>query len=364
MKMKETIWIPVLTTGLLLSALPGSALKLFSTPVIPEGIQQVKDYLAKQTQEGRFSGTILVARDGKPLLFESAGLANKRFNAPNKLDTKFNLGSLNKSFTAVAILQLVAAGKIGIDDPIGKYLDMFPKAVADKVTVRQLLNMSNGWGDYWQNAYYLAHINEMRSVSDHIEFIKDMPLDFEPGSKTQHSNTGFEVAGAIIEKVTGMDYFDYIREKIYKPAGMTNTDTYNRDAPVENMATGYTNMHPLDNNQTGWQWENTYILAPRGTPAGGGYSTAEDMLKYDNAIRAATLIGKKYVDFMSNGYRGNIGDPFVPSRVSRGAGGAPGISSFFGRDWKNGYTIIVLFNVDNPVGIEIGDEIIKILKLE
>jgi CubicO group peptidase (beta-lactamase class C family) len=331
--------------------------------VSEEQIQQVKDFLKKQAEEGRFSGTALVAKDGKPLLIESAGMANKRFRAPNNPDTKFNLGSLNKSFTSVAVLQLVEAGKIGIDDPIGKYLDEFPEDVAGKVTIRQLLNMSSGWGDYWQNTYYLAHKDEIRGVGDLITFIKEIPLDFEPGTKTQHSNIGFEVAGAMIEKVSGMDYFEYIREKIYNPSGMVHSDSYDRDGPMENMATGYTNFHPLDSIRKGWQWENTYILAPRGTPAGGGYSTAEDLLRYDNAIRSYKILGEQYVNFMRNGYRGNIGDA-AARNMGKGAGGAAGVSTFFARDWYNGYTIVVLTNLDHPVGAEIGDAILKILGLE
>jgi hypothetical protein len=130
------------------------------------------------------------------------------------------------------------------------------------------------------------------------------------------------------------------------------------------MAVGYTNMHPLSGDATDFRWENTYILSPKGTPAGGGYSTVDDMLKYDTAFRAGTLVGKAYVDFLQNGFQGKLGDPFVPQRVSRSAGGANGVSTFFGRDLRNGYTIIILTNVDNPIAIEIGNEIIKMMNLE
>jgi CubicO group peptidase (beta-lactamase class C family) len=327
-------------------------------------LERIKSYLADQARLGRFSGAAMIAKDGKPLLLEAAGMASKRFRAPNRADTKFNLGSLNKSFTAVAVLQLVEAGLVGIDDPIGKYLDVFPQEVAGKVKVRHLLTMGSGWGDYWGHPYFLQHKDELRTVADHMAFIKGIPLDFEPGTKTQHSNIGFEVAGALIEKVSGMDYFSYIREKIYKPAGMTDTDTYDRDSTVENLAVGYTNQHPLNDNATDYRWENTYLLSPKGTPAGGGYSTVEDMLKYDTALRSGKLVGKPYVDFMQNGYRGNIGDPFVPARVLRGAGGANGVSTFYARDVRSGYTIVILTNLDNPVAIEMGNEIIKIMGLE
>ncbi|MFH1197125.1 MAG: serine hydrolase [bacterium] len=329
-----------------------------------EKIQKLKDYLKEMASMDKFSGSVLVAKDNKILLHETAGYANKRFQVFNKPDTKFNLASIGKSFTSVAILQLIESGKMSIDDPIGKYLTIFPKDISEKVTIRHLLNMSSGWGDYWDNEYYLAHRNQLRTVSDYQEFIKEMPLGFEPGTSTVHSNTGFEVAGAIIEKVSGMDYFDYIRQKIFIPAGMTNTDAFHRDSPVENLAVGYTNMNPNDTEGTGYQWENTYMLSPRGTPAGGCYSTVEDMLKYDTALREGKLVGKDYFNFASNGYRGKIGDPFVQQRVGCAAGGTVGASTLLARDMNNGFTIIVFTNYDHPIGVDIGNEIIKMLGLE
>ena len=172
--------------------------------------KNLDQYIEGLANKNDFSGTVLIAKNGNPVYTKAVGFAHKGFKVLNKLDTKFNLGSLNKSFTAVAILQLVEKGEIQIDDPIGKYLDYFPKNIAEKVTIRQLLSMRSGWGDYWDNEYFLAHKNQLRTVSDYMEFIKDIPLDFEPGTKMQHCNTGYEVAGAIIEKVSGLDYFDYI----------------------------------------------------------------------------------------------------------------------------------------------------------
>ncbi|MGA9295256.1 MAG: serine hydrolase domain-containing protein [Ignavibacteriaceae bacterium] len=329
-----------------------------------ENVEHIKDYISKLSAQNKFSGSVIVAKEGKILLHQTAGYANKRFKVFNEADTKFNLGSLNKSFTTVAILQLVEKGKIGIDDPVGNYLDFFPKDIAEKVTIRQLLDMSSGWGDYWDNKYYLQHKDELRTVNQYMEFIKNIPLDFEPGSHMQHSNIGFEVLGAVIEKVSKMDYFNYIREDIYKPAGMINSDSYNRDSPVKNLATGYTNNNVMDTINTGWEWENTYILSPRETPAGGGYSTTEDMLNYDNALRNGKLIGEAYLNFMDKRFKGNIGDSLIPTRVLRSAGGAPGVSTFFARDMKNGFTIIVLSNYDHPVAIDVGNEIINLLGLE
>ncbi len=327
--------------------------------------KELHQYLLRKTEENEFSGAVLVAKDGNSVFQEAYGYASKRFKAPNKSDTKFNLGSINKIFTSIAIAQLMEKGKLSLDDPIGKYLDMFPREIADKVTIRHLLNMRSGWGDYWANEYYLSHRDRLRTVSDYMEFIKDIPLDFEPGTNFEHCNTGFEIAGAIIETVSGVDYFDYVRENIYLPSGMTNTDSYHRDYPVENFAVGYTNMNRNDAHGIGYGWNNTYMLSPRGTPAGGGYSTVEDLLKFDKALRNHILLNSTYTQYLLSRFAGSPENaPSLPSKMSRFAGGAPGVSAFLGMDFQSSYTITVLSNYDFPVAMEVADEIVKMLGLE
>lgn len=315
--------------------------------------------IAAKADGGEFSGVVLVAREGVPIYHKAYGYASKRFKAPNRTDTKFNLGSINKSFTTVAVLQLMDQGKLFLDDPIGKYLDIFPPAVAEKVTIRHLLNMRSGWGDFWNHPSYLQQVSRLRKVSEYMAFIKDMPLDFEPGSNFQHSNTGFDVAGAVIEKITGMDYFNYIRKHIYEPAGMTDTDSFDKDGPVENLAVGYTNMNPVDSNGTGYGWENTYMMPPTGTPAGGGYSTTTDMLRYEQALRGYQLMSKAATHFYFNRLEGEPGDAPPPRGRYRAAGGAPGINAFFVIDFASGLTFIVLSNFDHPAAVNLTQEIIK-----
>lgn len=254
---------------------------------------------------------------------------------------------------------------MSIDDPIGKYIDIFPQEIASKVTIRHLLNMRSGWGDYWANDYFRAHRDQLRTVSNYMEFIKDIPLDFEPGTNFQHSNTGYQVAGAIIETVSGMDYYNYIKKNIYEPAGMTNTDSYHKDGPVQNLAMGYTNMNPNDPNGKGYEWNNMYLMPPRGTPAGGGYSTAEDLLKFDKALRSHKLLSSEYTSYLINRFKGSPDGPFSPpSKVYRILGGAAGVSTFLGMDFRHGYTTIVLSNYDFPVAMDVAEEIIKMLEVE
>ena len=328
-------------------------------------LEELHHYLLKKSVENEFSGSVLVAKDGDPIFQKAYGYASKIFKVPNTIDTKYNLGSINKIFTTVAVTQLMEDGKLSIDDPIGKYLDVFPQEIADKVTIRHLLNMKSGWGDYWGNEYYLCHKDRLRTVSDYMEFIKDIPLDFEPGANFQHSNTGYEIAGAIIEEVSGLDYFDYIKKNIYDPSGMSNTDTYHRDDLIENLAVGYTNMNPNDPDGKGYEWSNTYMLSPRGTPAGGGYSTTEDLLKFDKALRNHRLLNSDYTQYLLSRFQGSPGDPFSPpQKTYRVVGGAAGVSAFLGMDFQSSYSIIVLSNYDFPVAMEVAEEIIKMLGIE
>jgi len=328
-------------------------------------LDNLHSQLSEKAEHNEFSGVVLIAKDGDKTFHKAYGYASKRFKVKNALDTKFNLGSINKLFTSIAIAQLMEKGKLSIDDPIGKHVDFFPQEIADKVTIRHLLQMRAGWGDYWGNEYYLAHRNELRKVSDYMEFIKDIPLDFEPGTNFQHCNTCFQVLGALIEAVTGEDYYDYLRVNIYEPTGMQNTDSYDKDGPVENIAVGYTNMNPNAPGGKDYEWNNLYMMPPKGAPAGGGFSTAEDMLKLDIALRDFKLLNRDYTHYLFRQFKGSPKDSFEPpNRVSRSAGGAPGISAVVARDLNFGYTIIVLSNYDYPVAMNVANEIIEMYGLE
>ncbi len=328
-------------------------------------LEELEQYLREKERLNEFSGTVLIAQDGDPIFSEAYGYASKRFEVPNKIDTKFNLGSCNKAFTAIAIVQLMEKGKLSLDDPIGKYLDMFSGEIAEKVTIRHLLNMRSGWGDYWSNDHFLSHITRLRSVSDYMEFIQDIPLDFEPGANFQHCNTGFIVAGAVIESVSGMDYYEYIRKNIYEPAGMTNSDSYDKDGPVDNLAMGYTNMNRAGREGTGYEWNNMYSLPPRGTPTGGGYSTVEDLLKFGGALRSFKLLSPEYTAYYLHRFEGALGDSFIPpERPYRIAGAAPGICAFISIDFQTSSDVIVLSNYDFPSGMNVGMDIVKMLEAD
>ncbi|MBE3125942.1 MAG: beta-lactamase family protein [Acidobacteria bacterium] len=292
-----------------------------------ELIAAVRTFLEGQTRADEFSGVVLIAKDSRILFHEAYGDADREKKIPNRKDTKFNLGSINKNFTRVAIHQLATQGKLSLDDPIKKFLPDYPNAqAAEKVTIRHLLNMASGIGDFFGSRYDATPKDKIRTLQDYLPLFADLPLEFEPGTNNRYSNGGYVVLGIIIEKVGGVDYYTYVRENIFKPCGMLNTDSFARDANVPNLAWGYA----LEGESATARVLNHATLPGRGSSAGGGYSTAEDMLKYTLALKDK----KVYLPDAANG----LGI----------AGGAPGINSVLEWDPRSGYTIIVLTNFDPP----------------
>ena len=335
---------------------------------VPEGDlthEQIVDfldrYLDNLVSKDRFSGTVLIAKDGKPFYTRVYGLASKRYSIPNQLDTKFNLGSMNKMFTGVAIMQLAEQGKVALNDPIGKYLPDLPRPeIAEKVTIHHLLTHTSGMQDYWDEVFD-AHWWEIKTVGQLAELIFHDTLLFEPGSDFHYSNSGPIVLGMIIEKLTGQDYYDYVREHIYQPAGMINTDCYEMDTPVPNLAIGYTKMgcDGKPNPDGGWR-NNLFMHVVKGGPAGGGFSTVEDLLKFDMALRSNKLISQESFDTLTTGktqmgpesmYAYLFQDRSVNGhRIVGHGGGAPGINAKLDMYLDSGYTVAVMANYDGAAG--------------
>ena len=211
---------------------------------VPEPAKELDNYVANLVAENKLSGVVLVAKDGVTVTSKAAGIANKATNAPIDLNTKFNLGSMNKMFTAVAIAQLAQAGKLSFTDTVGKQLPDYPnKEVAAKVTIHHLLTHTSGLGMYW-NDKFMAQREKLLTVEAHLPLFAADPLAFPPGEKFQYSNAGYMLLGAIIEKLSGQDYYSYVQEHIYKPAGMNDTGFYEPGKEIPNLAVGYTKMGP------------------------------------------------------------------------------------------------------------------------
>lgn len=320
--------------------------------------KEIDSYLNSLVAENKLSGAVLVAKDGVTIASKAAGVANQATGAPITLSTRFNLGSLNKMFTAVAIAQLAQAGRLSFDAPISTYLPDYPnKEVANKVTIHQLLTHTSGMGMYW-NEKFMAQREKMVTVAAHLPLFASDPLLFPPGEKFQYSNSGYMVLGAIIEKLSGQDYYSYVQEHVYKPAGMTETGFYEPGKEIPNLAIGYSRMSP-DGKKMEEARDNTDLREVKGGPAGGGYSTVGDLVKFHTALRSYKLLNEEYTKLVTTGkvdaagpigrYGYGFGDKvFEEKHIVGHNGGSPGISANFEMYPEPGYTAVILMNTDPP----------------
>jgi CubicO group peptidase (beta-lactamase class C family) len=305
-----------------------------------QGWQASLDSLAKI---GQFSGVVVVARNGAPQFERGYGMADREAGRANDLETSFNLGSINKLFTNIAIRQLAAAGKLNIDSSLARAWPDYPnRDVARRVTIRQILEHRSGI----QGNIFAAPAGKTRhdvvSLQDYFELFKDQPLQFEPGSRQQYSNAGFVVLGLLIETLSGENYYEYVRRHIYEPAGMTHTGSWRVDRWPANTAIGYT-RGSQDAEPTAPVSRNTDLLPGKGSSAGGGYSTAHDLLHFLNALREHKVANAPEASMIGI------------------AGGAPGLNAAMEGDLPGGYDVIVLANLDPPAAERVSQLIRKAL---
>ena len=314
-----------------------------------------------------FSGVVLVARNGTIQYQQAAGLADRERGIAMQPDSKLQIASVSKLYTQIAIRQLEQAGKLALSDTVGKFLPEYPNAIVrSRVTIEQLLRHRSGVGSFW-NERFVAQAPSIRTVRDYVELFQTDSLLFEPGTGEAYSNGGFVLLGAIIERVSGMAYHDYVRAKILGPAGMSETLPYDSQIPRSNAAIGYTFQNfdgPLRGDRRlagagprpgserrdsapvlrpasrGPRRSNAATQAGMSSPAGGDYSTVGDFLKLAGALlthklldsaRTAAVLGPRYAsgqDFRSNG----------------GGAGTNAEFSIF----PSGEVIVVLSNYDPP----------------
>jgi CubicO group peptidase (beta-lactamase class C family) len=311
--------------------------------------------------EDRFSGAVLVARDGRVLFSHAYGLADRERRIPNTVQTRFRIGSMNKMFTAVAILQLVDAGKVRLTARLGTYLPDYPnREVASKVTIDQLLTHTAGTGNV-SLSDVLARRSELRTHDDYVRRYGNRGLEFVPGSRWAYSSYGFVLLGVVIEKVTGRSYYDYVQQHIYAPARMSRSGSLPEDHRVGGRSIGYTRPP----GTSGWV-PNTDTLPYRGNAAGGGYSTVEDLARFAHALLSHKLLSPDATKLLITG-RVEAGPGvryaygFEDARDANGNGwaGKGGVAAGMNGDLriypKSGYVVAVLANIDPPAAQRISD---------
>ncbi|HEX9106534.1 MAG TPA: serine hydrolase domain-containing protein, partial [Longimicrobiales bacterium] len=275
-------------------------------------------------------------RNGAPVFQRAYGDADRAAHRPNRIDTGFNLGSINKVFTATAIRQLAAQGKLDLDSTLAKYWPDYPNAeVARRVTIRQILQMRSGiQGDIFASPPGGTR-HDVRDNKDYLPLFVKEPLEFEPGTQQKYSNAGFVVLGLLVERLSGESYYDYVRRHIYEPAGMRRTAAFPVDSLPPNTAMGYTRADSSGDPVPGASLRpNAATLPGRGSSAGGGYSTAQDLLRFLAALRAHRI-------------------PGGPPPGLGVAGGAPGLNSTLDGDLPGGYDLVVMANMDPPAAMKV-----------
>lgn len=303
---------------------------------------KVESHVTDPAAKDPFSGAILIAHNGKLILNQAWGLADREKQIKNTVDTQFCIGSMNKMFTAVAILQLVQQGKLSLDGTISKYWPDYPNHdLATRVTIRELLSHTGGTGDIFTPEYD-AHRLETRSLADYVKLFGNRPVSFEPGSRMEYSNYGFILLGRLIEIVSGESYQDFVKKHVYAPAGMMHTESRPEVDHVPGRAIGYTKgPDGLRANTSGLPWS--------GTSAGGGYSTVGDLLLFANALESGKLLDHALLeeatsDQTHNGY--GYGFYVFRDGIYGHGGGAAGINGEMHILPKQGYVVVVLANRD------------------
>ena len=344
-------------------------------------IDALRHYLDEQSRADNFSGSVLVARHGTSIFKFSSGFANREKNILNGIDTKFNLGSANKMFTGVAIAQLAEAGSLGFHDAVGIYLPGFPnQAIREQVTIHHLLTHTSGLGSFIDldcRDEFLAARENLKTIGDVVNLFKNRPLS-HPIGEFHYSADGYEVLGAIIEAVSGHNYYDFIREHVYKPATMPNTDSYEIDPthPGNDFAIGYTHRDPhTDRILDGERFDNFGINLLKGTAGGSGYSTCPDLLSFTRALYDHKLLSRNMTELITTpkinlGSKGNQtkyqgygfqifdidGVPLVghPGRFA-------GVNKRIDMYPKLGVTVIVFANYDPPSAFDIAEKAMELI---
>lgn len=256
---------------------------------------KVDEYMKSAVEVERFSGSILIARDGQPIVSKSYGMANVELGVPNTPTTVFRLASLTKQFTATAIMMLQEQGKLNVNDPIGKYLADCPETWRT-ITIRHLLTMTSGIPGV--SALELGPLRGLPVPWDQwLDATKRKPLDFAPGENFKYANSGYTLLGFIIERVTGKSYGEFLQENIFTPLGMKQSGYEDPLRIIKNRATGYRQLpgDPITNVP--------YAEVIRLYAAGGIYSTTEDLLLWDRALSTNKLLSQRSLDEMFTPYK-------------------------------------------------------------
>ena len=319
----------------------------------------IDDYVNAYVRTGNFSGSILVAKNGQMVYENSFGLADADFQIANQPSTRYHISSVSKNFTAAGILLLEERGKLNLTDAISKYIPDYPGG--SEITIHYLLTHTSGITNVNDLPEYNVASRSHQTPESLILLFKNKPLEFDPGSRFQYSNSNYNVLAFIIESVSKLSYGEFLRKEIFTPSGMMHT-LHHGDAHmvVPNLAVGY-----QGDGNFGIE-KSDYLDWSSKTGNGSLVTAASDLLLWDRALTSNTILSKASVDKMytnhgsNSGYGCYVRDHFGRKRVYMN-GRSPGFTSYFARYPSEGVCIIVLANNYIPVATTIGLDIAAIL---
>lgn len=312
-----------------------------------EKAQKIDELVGLYNQYGSFNGTVLVAEHGQVIFKKGYGWANMEWQIPNQPDTKFRLGSITKQFTSMLIMQLVADGKLRLDEKLSEALPYYRKDTGDQVTLHYLLTHTSGIPSYTSAKDMHEWWHNHFEVEDFVKKHCSGDLEFTPGSKFEYDNSGYFLLGAIIEKVTGKKYEEVLAERIFKPLGMRNSGYDHSETVIEHRAEGY--EHGKDGFANAEYLDMSIPYA-----AGSLYSTVEDLYLWDQALYTEKLLStelktKMWTPFLSGyAYGWGVakiadGKPGAGGTLIQHGGGINGFNTHEAR-YVDDKHLIVLFN--------------------
>ena len=336
-----------------------SALAFAVGPVAAQDVARMDQVVRASSDADAFSGAVLVARDGRILLDQGYGLANREWNIPNDGDTKFRLGSLTKQFTAVSIMLLNQQGKVDLDAPIKTWLPQAP-AAWDAVTVRHLLSHTAGIPNFTAFPDYETLKTRPATMAELIARFSDRPLDFAPGARFAYSNSGYILLSAIIEAASGQTYADFVTANLFAPLGMTDSGYDRHDAILPRRASGYapgaTGVVNAD-----------YVDMSIPTGAGALYSTTHDLLKWEQGLFGGRVLNPQSMTALTTPVRNDYAMGLLVAQADGKTlvwhnGAIEGFNTYMAYDPGDRTAVIVLGNLNGEAPDKLGAALVSLAR--
>lgn len=309
----------------------------------------------------KFNGIVLVVEKGKKSYEKSYGYANKTQNKLISSESVFPIGSLTKPFTALLILRLFEENHISINEPVSTFFKNFPHD--KKITVKHLLTHTSGLFESLDDPIYREQLYTTRQFTseEKMAFFIEKPLEFNPGSKFSYSNSGYDLLGIIIEKVSGETYEECLQKYIFKPLKMTNTGlVYSALKKESKKVNGYTYLSNTKQKEA--KLWNPYLSFS----SGALYSSIGDLQKFYNGLKTFKIVSKESFEAATTAYLGGYGygwfiDTIGGNKIINHGGNIEGFTSYFLMNTENDLCIILLNNITSTSLERIGNSIYKIM---